>query len=277
MRLPCPRFTVKRLMVAVAAVALVLGCSIEAVRLKRWRDVALKRAQEHAQHEQLNRDLERSALEMVKTQEWIADRDPALSRRLERLDRKWAEFVGQQKAAAAEERDRAAKYAEAAAYHAALRWKYLRAAAHPWLPVEADPPPPDPQGQGRHWADRGRYSRALASYEEALRLDPEDFDALNELAWLLATCPDAGIRDGRRAVELASRACRLDLGIISAACVDTLAAAHAEAGDFEAAAESERQAIAMLPQGDAESEPYRLRLEMYRAKKPYREVSMKGE
>jgi tetratricopeptide (TPR) repeat protein len=238
--------------------------------------VALKRAQAHAQLEHLNRDLERSALEMVKTQEQIAARYPARARRLEQLDRKWAEFVGQQKAAAAKERDRAAKYAEAAAYYAALRWKYLRAAAHPWLPVEADPPPPDPLGQGRHWADLGRYSRALASYEEALRLDPEDFDALNELAWHLATCPDAGIRDGRRAVELASRACQSDLGI-SAAYVDTLAAAHAEAGDFEAAAESERQAIAMLPQGDAESAPYRLRLEMYKAKKPYREVSMRGE
>ena len=248
MRLPRLRFSVKRLMVAIAALALVLGCSIEAVRLKRWRDVALKRAQVHAQLEQLNRDLERSALEMVKTYEWSAVRDPVFSQRLEQWARKWAEFVAQQKAGAAQERDRAAKYAEAAAYHAALRGKYLRAAAQPWRAVEADPPPPDPQGQGRHWADRGRYSRALASYEEALRLDPENSDALNELAWLLATCPDAGIRDGRRAVELASRACRLDFGI-SAACVDTLAAAHAEAGDFESAAESETPGDRDAPSG----------------------------
>jgi tetratricopeptide (TPR) repeat protein len=270
------RFTVKRLMVAIAALALVLGCSIEAVRLKRWRDAALERAEMHAQLEHVNRDLERSALEMVKMHEGIADRDPALSRRRGQLVRKWAEYVRQQKAKAAEEREEAAKYAEAAAYHAALREKYRRAAAQPWRAVEADPPPPDPHGQGRHWADRGRYSRALASYEEALRLDPENYDALNDLAWLLATCPDAGIRDGKRAVELASRACRLNSGN-SAACVDTLAAAHAEAGDFEAAAESERKAIAMLPQGDAESESYRLRLEKYKGKKPYREGSMRGE
>ena len=85
-----------------------------------------------------------------------------------------------------------------------------------------------------------------------------------------------GICDGRRAVELASRKSRSDFGI-NAAYVDTLAAAHAEAGDYEAAAESERQAIGMLLQGDAEYEPYRLRLEMYKGKKPYREVSMRGE
>ena len=42
-----------------------------------------------------------------------------------------------------------------------------------------------------------------------LKIDPDRLFALNDLAWLLATAPEAGFRDGPEAVRLAERACRL--------------------------------------------------------------------
>lgn len=66
---------------------------------------------------------------------------------------------------------------------------------------------------------------------------------LNNLAWLLATCSDATVRNGEAAVRLASRANQLSAGG-NPAVIETLAAANAEAGQFPealAAAEQARQ------------------------------------
>ena len=61
MRLPHVRFTVRRMMVAIAVLAIVLGCTIEAIRAKRRRDVFLNMARAHAQDEQFNLAMVRSA------------------------------------------------------------------------------------------------------------------------------------------------------------------------------------------------------------------------
>lgn len=62
------------------------------------------------------------------------------------------------------------------------------------------------------YMDKGQYDHAIRAYEEAIRLKPEPDDistskarrwAQNNLAWLLATCPDDTIRNGDRAVALA--------------------------------------------------------------------------
>lgn len=89
--------------------------------------------------------------------------------------------------------------------------------------------------------------------------------ALNELAWALATWPDRALRDGRRAVELATRACELS-GWKDASHVDTLAAAHAEAGDFGQAVRLQEQALAL---GGLDDDAAR-RLDLYRGGQPYR-------
>jgi Zn-dependent protease with chaperone function len=47
------------------------------------------------------------------------------------------------------------------------------------------------------------YGKALSAYENVIRIDSKNVHALNNLAWLLATCPDAQFRDGVRALELA--------------------------------------------------------------------------
>jgi uncharacterized protein (TIGR03067 family) len=92
------------------------------------------------------------------------------------------------------------------------------------------------------------FDKAAADLEAGVRLHPADAEALNELAWLLATCPDPRVRDGRRAVVHAKNACDLakwaDAGLI-----DTLAAAHAEAGQFDEAVTFGRKAVALAEKG----------------------------
>src|SRR5207244_2050578 len=80
----------------------------------------------------------------------------------------------------------------------------------------------------------GDYAAAIADYARTIELDSKDFEARNGWAWILATCPDEKHRDGSKAVELASKACELS-GFDRWYCLGTLAAAHAEAGDFEEA------------------------------------------
>jgi Flp pilus assembly protein TadD len=86
---------------------------------------------------------------------------------------------------------------------------------------------------------QGKVKEAMSEYEQALNIAPEDSAALNNLAWILATYSDASMRDGARAVTLATRAVQVSGGR-NPSFVRTLAAAHAETGQFaEAAATAE--------------------------------------
>jgi tetratricopeptide (TPR) repeat protein len=88
---------------------------------------------------------------------------------------------------------------------------------------------------------RGRFAAAVAQLHKVLELDPKHVMAQNNLAWLLATCPDNSLRNGQKAVELAQQAVQLSGGK-SPEILDTLAAAYAEAGSFPEAIETARQA-----------------------------------
>jgi TPR repeat protein len=91
--------------------------------------------------------------------------------------------------------------------------------------------------------------------------------AINNLAWFLATCPDASVRDGRRAVELLAPA--MDQ---SAQMLDTYAAALAETGDFERAGEYQRLAVmALSGVEDPRFGSFIERLAWYGAGKPWRD------
>lgn len=292
--MPSPRtlFTVRRMMFAIAALAVILGGSIEAIRLKRTHDEFRKIAAEHARRETDYRQAGKSYAQMAQMVESFLHDEKSL---LERLEGHHSKSPGQGLRSGAfeelqsklrnkyrsnatngtMEREEAARSAELAEYHATLKRKYLRAAARPWLSVEPDPPPPDPAGRGRYWAERGEYIRARSAYEEAIGLDPLDFFSMNDLAWSLATCPDANFRDGGMAVQLATRACEL-AGQTDAAFLDTLAAARAEAGDFKSAVKSQSEAIGNLAKGDPLLGEYQNRLRLYESSKPYRaEVSKK--
>jgi Flp pilus assembly protein TadD len=93
----------------------------------------------------------------------------------------------------------------------------------------------------------GRYSEAVNYLETVLRANPNSTEAMNNLAWILATCPDANVRDGARAVELGERACELT-NHKQTIFIGTLAAANAEAGRFDDAASTAKQAIALAKQ-----------------------------
>ena len=114
----------------------------------------------------------------------------------------------------------------------------------------------------------GDFDQAIADCNEAIRLDPKESAGYDDRAWIWATSADARYRDGKRAVESATRACELTdwKGRQS----HTLAAACAEAGDFARGGEVAGEG-AGAEQGREGREKGRARLELYRATKPYRE------
>jgi len=79
---------------------------------------------------------------------------------------------------------------------------------------------------------KGKVDEAIAHCQRALQIKPDSPDVLNNLAWLLATGPDAHIRDGVQAVRYAGRACELT-HYQKTIYIGTLAAAYAEAGRFD--------------------------------------------
>ena len=84
---------------------------------------------------------------------------------------------------------------------------------------------------GTALGEKGQIDEAIRQYQEAIRLKPDYAPAQNNLAWLLATCPQAALRNGVKAVGLAREVDRLS-GAKDPGYLDTLAAAFAEAGQF---------------------------------------------
>lgn len=88
----------------------------------------------------------------------------------------------------------------------------------------------------------GDNQKAATQLFQALKIQPDHPEALNNLAWILSTCPDQTVRDGKKAVELAGKACELT-GFQKAGMIGTLAAANAEAGNFPQAIANAEKAI----------------------------------
>jgi len=116
-----------------------------------------------------------------------------------------------------------------------------------------------------------RYREALVHLQAAHAANPGDVGIANNLAWLLATCPDATCRDGQQALRLAEWACEATK-YKSPPLLDSLAAAYAEMGRFEEAVRTIQLALALVrsnPQGSTET--LDARLELYLAARPCRE------
>jgi len=122
---------------------------------------------------------------------------------------------------------------------------------------------------GNLLARRGRFAAAVTDYKQALALDPKDAWTYNELAWLWASCPVERLRDGKQALAYANRACEMTNHRIPA-LLDTLAAAHAECGEFTKATEWQKKAHDLAPAG--QKAEFQARLQLYRAGKPYRQL-----
>ena len=101
--------------------------------------------------------------------------------------------------------------------------------------IELQPRYPEALGTLANTLDsQGKYEDALHFYEVALRAQPDHAGVLNNLAWFRATCPNPAFRNGAEAVRMGTQACELT-GYNTPLFIGTLAAAQAEAGDFQAA------------------------------------------
>jgi tetratricopeptide (TPR) repeat protein len=115
---------------------------------------------------------------------------------------------------------------------------------------------------------QGERAEALAHWRAAIELVPTDAAALRHAAWILATAPEASLRNGGEALRFAVRAARLSNGK-DVAVLDTLAAAYAETGRLADAVLTAQRALALADGKDAES--LKRRLAAYAAGAPFRD------
>jgi tetratricopeptide (TPR) repeat protein len=99
----------------------------------------------------------------------------------------------------------------------------------------------------------GQDTRAAKEYRLALDRRPDDWEIVNNLAWLLATTGDIGLRDSARAVVLAQSAVSAVPGNVD--FLETLATAYAALGLYAEAQESQQRALSTLPDDSADANP----------------------
>ncbi len=117
---------------------------------------------------------------------------------------------------------------------------------------------------------QGKDQEALDHWREALRVQPDQVVILLQSAWVLATSPDASVRNGDEAIALAERAVQLS-NVRTLTLLDTLAAAYAEAGRFSEAAQTAQQALEMVAATNAAlARALGERVKLYRAGSAFR-------
>ena len=121
---------------------------------------------------------------------------------------------------------------------------------------------------------RGEFRAAVRDYEALLQRRPDHLRALGHVAWVLATCPDAEVRDAQRALVSARRACELS-GCEDPDLLETLAAAYAEAGEYDQAIALQERVLALV---SPKVEPrHRAQLALYQQRRPYRQQHLELE
>lgn len=118
----------------------------------------------------------------------------------------------------------------------------------------------------------GKHAEAVRDYEEALKLQPDSTNILNNLSWVLATSPDDNVRNGERSIELATKACELT-DYKMPHILSTLGAGYAESGDFENAIKWSNKAVELgREQQNPQVEQLEEEVKSYKAGKPFREI-----
>ena len=120
--------------------------------------------------------------------------------------------------------------------------------------------------RGYNWQLLGKEKEALIDFEKSVELEPDYALAHQNLAWLLATCNDKALRDPKRAIASATKACALnqynDLSDMAA-----LAASHAAGEEFDLAIGIQEKIFERAPE---EQKPLAKKLlELYKENKPF--------
>jgi tetratricopeptide (TPR) repeat protein len=125
--------------------------------------------------------------------------------------------------------------------------------------------------RARAYVKLGRYAQVDADIRKATHLKSYDrTSGLSLVAWFRATCPDPHFRDGKQALEAARLSCG-STNFFGYGCLDNLAAAYAEVGDFDQAVNCQTQALEKAPSRYPELSEMKQRLEQYKKRKPYRD------
>jgi superkiller protein 3 len=119
---------------------------------------------------------------------------------------------------------------------------------------------------------KGQVREVLVHSRAALKLQPDNPGLLSSLAWLLATWPEASVRDGAEAIRLARQANQLT-GNNDPLALRALAAAYAETAQFPEAVATARRAL-QLAEGQSDAglaNILRAQLKLYQAGSPCRD------
>ncbi len=124
---------------------------------------------------------------------------------------------------------------------------------------------------------QNRPAEAVAQLRATVELQPTFANALNKLAWLLATAPDSSLRNGPEALKLATQV-NEQTGGRAAMALDTLAAALAECGRFTEALDTARKAhdLAVAANQKELVAALTTRIEFYQSHKPWRDAPTKN-
>jgi tetratricopeptide (TPR) repeat protein len=128
--------------------------------------------------------------------------------------------------------------------------------------------------RGDCYGRKQQFDESLKDYYQATRIDSKCDSAWNALGWLRATCPVDSMRNGKEAVEAATKACEFS-NWMKWGRVDTLAAAFAEAGDFQQAIKFQEQALGLNGANEKERKEMENRLALYQEQKPFHETSQR--
>src|SRR6266576_1652992 len=114
-----------------------------------------------------------------------------------------------------------------------------------------------------------KYTDASKEFNYLISLHPRPVTlarALTDRAWFQATCPDSSFRNGQQAVKDAKAACSI-MQWKDEDMIDTLAAAYAEAGDFDSAVQYVSQALAVKGISSESAKAFREHLAWFQQRK----------
>jgi tetratricopeptide (TPR) repeat protein len=119
--------------------------------------------------------------------------------------------------------------------------------------------------EGKRHQEEGHYQASIAAYQNSMNLDPAFAWAPNNLAWPYATCIEARVRSGSKAVQYATIACKISKWHCWS-FIDTLSAGYAEDGDFDNAVKYAQKALTLAPRENQDN--VQENIKWFRARKP---------